>query len=350
MFFVDLSLFHPIHACSCFASSDKIQTLYLGHGCCRCPASHGNDLCPGDSVHLPARTERFPRKHGLFFLKWNLQKEAFHHFIMNFAVYSDGWKSIVFLNDLVTPCFMAENRKSHPQQTACCGETPPNLTIWMFPLYPGLPLSVGWTLKENRISSVETDEGGKLRAFLGPRSFMILLMQEILHQLRLVVYTIIYRGLYIPDGAGVLPSRVWMILKKKKGEVSWILWTSGNSCSLVILFDLLVKCLISKNFWNGDVFVCGRFDDDNEDEVHKKHMWVLHDSCAFWPSQGGANTAEALWPAGTSEDPPGSSLSNWSIWALSQMVHKFVATQVWLPWPRMRRSHCSLLRGRGRTC
>ena len=136
---------------------------------------------------------------AFFFFKWNLQKEAFHHFIMNFAVYSDGWKSIVFLNDLVTPCFMAENRKSHPQQTACCGETPPNLTIWMFPLYPGLPLSVGWTLKENRISSVETDEGGKLRAFLGPRSFMILLMQEILHQLRLVVYTIIYRGLYIPD-------------------------------------------------------------------------------------------------------------------------------------------------------
>lgn len=43
------------------------------------------------------------------------------------------------------------------------------------------------------------------------------------------------------------------------------------------LFDLLDKCLISKNFRNGDVFVCGRFDDEDEDAVHKKHMWVLHE-------------------------------------------------------------------------
>ena len=37
----------------------------------------------------------------------------------------------------------------------------------------------------------------------------ILLMEEILHQLRLVVYPIIYRVLYIPGGAGFLPSTVW---------------------------------------------------------------------------------------------------------------------------------------------
>ena len=37
---------------------------------------------------------------------------------------------------------------------------------------------------------------------------MILLMEEILHQLRLVVYPIVYRVLYIPGGAGFLPSTV----------------------------------------------------------------------------------------------------------------------------------------------
>ena len=38
--------------------------------------------------------------------------------------------------------------------------------------------------------------------------FQILLMEEILHQLRLVVYPIIYRVLYIQGGAGFLPSTV----------------------------------------------------------------------------------------------------------------------------------------------
>ena len=33
-------------------------------------------------------------------------------------------------------------------------------------------------------------------------------MEEILHQLRLVVYPIIYKVLYIPGGAGFLPSTV----------------------------------------------------------------------------------------------------------------------------------------------
>jgi len=36
-------------------------------------------------------------------------------------------------------------------------------------------------------------------------------MAEFLHQLRLVVYPIIYRVLYIPDGAGFLPSTVWKL-------------------------------------------------------------------------------------------------------------------------------------------
>ena len=37
---------------------------------------------------------------------------------------------------------------------------------------------------------------------------MILLMAEILHQLRLVVFSIIYRVSYIPGGAGFQPSTV----------------------------------------------------------------------------------------------------------------------------------------------
>ena len=43
-------------------------------------------------------------------------------------------------------------------------------------------------------------------------SEMILLMAEIMHQLRLVVYPIIYRVLYITGGAGFLPSTVYSIL------------------------------------------------------------------------------------------------------------------------------------------
>ena len=43
----------------------------------------------------------------------------------------------------------------------------------------------------------------------------ILLMEEILHQLRLVVYLIIYWVLYIPGGAGLLPSTVVRSIPKK---------------------------------------------------------------------------------------------------------------------------------------
>ena len=37
---------------------------------------------------------------------------------------------------------------------------------------------------------------------------ILLLMEEILHQLRLVVFPTIYRVSYIPDGAGFQPSTV----------------------------------------------------------------------------------------------------------------------------------------------
>ena len=42
---------------------------------------------------------------------------------------------------------------------------------------------------------------------------VILLMAEILHQLRLVVYPIIYRVSYIPGGAGFQPSTVTLVGK-----------------------------------------------------------------------------------------------------------------------------------------
>ena len=46
---------------------------------------------------------------------------------------------------------------------------------------------------------------------------VLLLMAAILHQLRLVVYPTIYRGLYIPGGAGFQPSTVpnWPFLESK---------------------------------------------------------------------------------------------------------------------------------------
>ena len=47
-----------------------------------------------------------------------------------------------------------------------------------------------------------------IRDLFGCMLVMLLLMAEILHHLRLVVYPIIYRVLYIPGGTGFLPSTV----------------------------------------------------------------------------------------------------------------------------------------------
>ncbi len=56
--------------------------------------------------------------------------------------------------------------------------------------------------------------------------FMALLMAKILHQLRLVVYPIIYRVSYIPGGARFQPSTVvqiffWIFLLMGTRDVSW---------------------------------------------------------------------------------------------------------------------------------
>ena len=46
-------------------------------------------------------------------------------------------------------------------------------------------------------------------SFIFYDSQSLLLMEELLHQLRLVVYPIVYRVLYIPGGAGFQPSTVF---------------------------------------------------------------------------------------------------------------------------------------------
>ena len=49
---------------------------------------------------------------------------------------------------------------------------------------------------------------GNTSSTFGLRFVVLLLMAEILHQLRLVVYPIIYKVLYIPGGARFQPSTV----------------------------------------------------------------------------------------------------------------------------------------------
>ena len=49
-------------------------------------------------------------------------------------------------------------------------------------------------------------EGFLLTPKLEPQVWGLLLMEEILHQLRLVIYPIIYRVLYIRGGAGFVPA------------------------------------------------------------------------------------------------------------------------------------------------
>ena len=52
---------------------------------------------------------------------------------------------------------------------------------------------------------------------------MILLVEEILHQLRLVVYSIIYRVMYIWGGAGFLPSTVSGFVIHREISLKWLL-------------------------------------------------------------------------------------------------------------------------------
>jgi len=64
-----------------------------------------------------------------------------------------------------------------------------------------------WNQKFRRRSS-------KPRVFFCQHLWDILLMEEILHQLRLVVYPSVYKVLHIPGGAGFLPSTVWNLKLK----------------------------------------------------------------------------------------------------------------------------------------
>ena len=64
------------------------------------------------------------------------------------------------------------------------------------------PLSVSYKWSEITPYNSYNPSYPFIRPFIG----LILLMDEILHQLRLVDYLILYRDLNIPDGAGFLPS------------------------------------------------------------------------------------------------------------------------------------------------
>ena len=66
--------------------------------------------------------------------------------------------------------------------------------------------------------------------FIKMEEFEILLMEEILHQLIYVVYPTIYQVLYIPGGAGLLPSTVWL-----KYFEMWLSLTICNfNCSALV--------------------------------------------------------------------------------------------------------------------
>ena len=88
------------------------------------------------------------------------------------------------------------------------------------PVGPPLVLDRGsWLCSIQVINSLDLktqQEAGEVcGGGMGPKGLLrelILLMAEILHQLRLVVYPIIYRVLYTQGGAGFCPSTVSLIL------------------------------------------------------------------------------------------------------------------------------------------
>ena len=85
-------------------------------------------------------------------------------------------------------------------------------------------------------------DGSRGVALIFWKTTHLLLMAEILHQLRLVVYPIIYRGLYISGGAGFLPSTVVSQGKlqnsaggPKRGPIIWCSKTPSDMCTYVQL-------------------------------------------------------------------------------------------------------------------
>ncbi len=62
-------------------------------------------------------------------------------------------------------------------------------------------------------------------------------MAEILHQLRFVVYPIIYKVLYIPGGAGFLPSTVFFVIPL------FLCWSAGDS--LINIAAIHIACHVS---------------------------------------------------------------------------------------------------------
>ena len=51
----------------------------------------------------------------------------------------------------------------------------------------------------------------KASLYLGNKALLLMVQKSSDHQLRLVVYPIIYKVIYIPSGAGFLPSTVYVL-------------------------------------------------------------------------------------------------------------------------------------------
>jgi len=86
---------------------------------------------------------------------------------------------------------------------------------------------------------------------------MILLMAEILHQL-IVVYPIIYRVVYIPGGAGFLPSTV--VCPDSFRRASWcreIILSSVGAGTAIPLAIVFGKFGVKRSFFGA---LPGRFD------------------------------------------------------------------------------------------
>ena len=82
-----------------------------------------------------------------------------------------------------------------------------DISLPMLQVVTKKPPLIGWLFKVIAVASWLVDAFSPTHVKTMQKS-KILLMEEILHQLRFVVYPIIYRVLYIPGGARFLPSRV----------------------------------------------------------------------------------------------------------------------------------------------
>ena len=86
---------------------------------------------------------------------------------------------------------------------------------------------------------------------------VVLLMAEILHQLRLVVYPIIYKVLYIPGGAGFLNHQQSTVVLEAKGRgVSEHRRGEQKNLSTSMKGSNLTKPVLSMSGMRDPIFFC----------------------------------------------------------------------------------------------